>query len=77
MNVQTEKLSLIKWIVKLEDQAMIEKLSSLRQSYSQYDEQQVSLKKEELESINRGLKDFEDGRTHPHDEVRKVYEKYL
>ncbi|HEY3370233.1 MAG TPA: hypothetical protein VGK10_05250 [Prolixibacteraceae bacterium] len=30
-----------------------------------------------LESINRELKDFEQGRTHSHETVRKLYEKYL
>ncbi|MFP4469199.1 MAG: hypothetical protein ACLFPE_00865 [Bacteroidales bacterium] len=35
------------------------------------------LSKAEKESIARGLKDFEVGRTHDHEEVRKLYEKYL
>lgn len=33
--------------------------------------------REELESINQGLKDFEEGKTHPHDSARKLYGKYL
>ncbi|HAQ21606.1 MAG TPA: hypothetical protein DCR40_20610 [Prolixibacteraceae bacterium] len=32
---------------------------------------------EELESINRGLKDFEEGKIHSHESARKIYEKYL
>lgn len=30
-----------------------------------------------IESINRGLKDFEEGRIHSNETVRKLYEKYL
>jgi len=36
-----------------------------------------SLSIDEIESINQGLKDFEEGRTHSHEVVRKLYEKYL
>ena len=35
------------------------------------------LTKEELESINRGIKDFEKGRVHPHEAALEVYGKYL
>jgi len=33
--------------------------------------------KDLLESINRGLKDIEEGRIHSHESVRKLYSKYL
>jgi predicted transcriptional regulator len=32
---------------------------------------------EELESLNRGLRDFEEGKIHSHETARKIYEKYL
>ena len=31
---------------------------------------------DELESINRGLKDFEEGKIHSNETARKLYEKY-
>lgn len=37
----------------------------------------VDISENELHSINRGLKDFKQGRTHSHETVRKLYEKYL
>ena len=37
----------------------------------------VNLTKEELDSINNGLKNFEEGRTHSHETARKLYERYL
>jgi predicted transcriptional regulator len=36
-----------------------------------------TLTQEEIESIERGLKDLEEGRIHSHETARKVYEKYL
>ena len=36
-----------------------------------------SLSTDEIESINQGLKDFEEGRTNSHEAARKLYEKYL
>lgn len=35
------------------------------------------LSKSEIESINQGLKDFEEGNIHSHDEALKIYGKYL
>jgi len=40
-------------------------------------EEADSLSTVEIESINQGLKDFEEGRTHSHEAARKLYEKYL
>jgi predicted transcriptional regulator len=77
MNIQTEKLHLIEWIASLEDQAIVEKLRRFRDECFRYGEDSDTLKKEELESINRGLKDFEEGRFYSHEEVRNVYEKFL
>lgn len=77
MNIQTEKLDLIEWISKLNDTLIIDKLRELKDDYSKSKDWQDTLKKEEIDSINRGLKDFEEGKIHSHDTARKVYEKYL
>lgn len=77
MNIQAEKLNLIEWISKLNDISVIEKLKKLKEDYSNSKDWWDALKKEELESINRGLKDFEEGRVHSHETARKIYEKYL
>lgn len=37
----------------------------------------VDIANDELESINKGLKDFEDGKIHSNETARKLYEKYL
>ncbi len=38
---------------------------------------EAQVTQEEIKSINRGLKDFEQGKIHSHDTARKIYEKYL
>jgi len=77
MNIQTEKLNLIEWISKLTDISIIDRLKRIKEDYSNSKDWLDTLKNEEIESINRGLKDFEEGRTHSHDTARKVYERYL
>jgi hypothetical protein len=77
MNIQTEKLNLIEWISKLNDISIIDRLKRIKEDYSNSKDWTDTLKNEEIESINRGLKDFEEGRTHSHDTARKVYERYL
>jgi DNA-binding transcriptional regulator/RsmH inhibitor MraZ len=41
------------------------------------DEVAIDVANEELESINRGLRDFEEGTIHSNETARKLYEKYL
>jgi len=77
MNIQTEKLGLIEWISKLNDTSIIEKLKSIKEDYSRSKDWWDSLNREELESIERGLKDLKDGKVHSHETAQKVYEKYL
>ena len=77
MNIQSEKLNLIEWISRLNDASIIEKLIKIQEEYLKSKNWADTLNEEELESINRGLKDFEEGRIHSQETVRKVYEKYL
>jgi len=37
----------------------------------------MDIANDELESINRGLRDFEEGKIHSNETARKLYEKYL
>ena len=77
MNIQSEKLNLIEWISKLDDSSIIDRLTKIQEEYLKSKDWADTLNEEELESINRGLKDFEEGRTHSHETARKIYEKYL
>lgn len=77
MDLQNEKLKLIHWISDLNDNSIIDKLRAIKDEYSTSEDWWDHLDKEELESINQGLKDFEEGRTHSHETARKIYERYL
>jgi hypothetical protein len=75
MNIQTEKLGLIEWLSKLNDATIIERLWKIKDEHTVSENWWETIKEEELESINRGLKDFEDGNIHSHETARKVYGK--
>ncbi len=77
MNIQTEKLGLIEWIARLNDSSVIEKLKKIYEENSQSSDWWNEISISEKESIERGLKDIEEGRIHSHETARKVYEKYL
>jgi len=75
MDIQTEKLGLIEWISRLSDQEVIDKLKLMMDAYQNENASEMSLV--EKESVLRGLNDFKEGKTHSHEEARKIYEKYL
>jgi predicted transcriptional regulator len=77
MNIQTEKLELIEWISKLKDTSVIDRLREIKNSHKESEDWWNQLDEEERASIDRGLKDFEEGRTHSHETARNIYEKYL
>ncbi len=77
MNIQTEKLDLIEWISRLNDNSIIDKLKQIKEEYSNSKDWWDTLNQEEIESIKRGLKDFDEGKTHSQESVRKIYERYL
>jgi hypothetical protein len=77
MNILAEKLGLIEWITKLNDVVIIDRLKMIRDEYGTTSDWWDEISSEEKESIERGLKDLEDGRVYPHDTVKKLYEKYL
>lgn len=77
MNIQAEKLSLIEWILKLQNKSVIAKLKRIQEEHIDSEDWWNELSKEEKESIERGLKDIEEGRIHSHESVQKIYGKYL
>jgi len=73
MNIQSEKLKLIEWITRVQDNTIIEKLLRVKEESDWWDEISMG----EKESIEKGLKDIKEGRTHQHSSAKKLYEKYL
>ena len=77
MNIQTQKLDLIEWISKLNDSSVIEKLRLIKENYAKSKDWYADLNAEERASINRGLKDIEEGRLNSHESAKQIYGKYL
>lgn len=77
MNIQAEKLKLIEWLIKTKDESVIEKVKQIKESNKENDDWADSLTEYELSAIKRGLEDVENGEVVPHEEVKKMYEKWL
>lgn len=66
------KLELIEWLVQLEDDEVIRYLKIVKDSEGSNDWWN-DLTDEQKAGIERGLSDIDEGRTFPHEEVRKRY----
>ncbi|MBI2968168.1 MAG: hypothetical protein HYY40_10200 [Bacteroidetes bacterium] len=77
MNIQTEKLNLIEWLVGLQDQAIIEKIKYLMTNPSLTKDWWDTISETEKMSIDRGLLDIEKEKVTLHSDIRKKYEKWL
>jgi hypothetical protein len=74
--LEKEKLDIIKWVAGLKEGTSLERLKMLRANPEKSDWwNQVS--EEEKTAIDNGLADIKAGRTKPHKEARKLYEKWL
>ena len=73
MNVQAKKYQLIEWITNIQDTKLIDRLVKIADESDWWD----NISEAERSSIERGLKDLEEGRFVDHSEARKYYEKYL
>lgn len=75
MNIEAEKIELLKLILETEDEAIIQELKIVfkKQEPDFWDELPDSVK----ESINRGLEDVAAGRVHNHEDVMlKIKNRY-
>jgi hypothetical protein len=66
------KLELIEWLTKLDNNDTIEYLKIIKDTDSSDDWWNV-LSTEQRKGIERGLKDIDEGRVVPHEEVRLKY----
>lgn len=66
------KLELIEWLTKLENSDTIDYLKIIKDTESK-DDWWNELSDEQRQGIHRGLKDIEEGRVVPYDEVRLKY----
>jgi predicted transcriptional regulator len=76
MSMEKDKLEIIKWVTTLKDETSIERLKMLKDSRAKADWwEQIS--DEEKNAVDKGLADIKAGRLKPHQEVKKLYEKWL
>lgn len=73
MNIQVKKYQLIAWITSIQDAKLIDRLEKIAQKSDWWNE----ISDTEKASVERGLKDLEEGRSVEHFEAKKLYEKYL
>lgn len=66
------KLELIEWLARLEDEEVIRYLKIVKDSERDHDWWH-DLTDEQRTGIERGLKNIDEGRTVPHEEVKQRY----
>jgi hypothetical protein len=76
LNLEKEKLEIIKWVTNLRDDTAIERLRMLRVN-SKKSDWWNEITEEEKTAIDKGLADIKAGRVKPHKEAKKLYEKWL
>ena len=64
--INSQKIDLIQWISGLNDSLVLEKLNAVKESVTA-----------ELQSIERGFEDFQQGRVVSHTQAQKRYAKWL
>lgn len=75
LKLQNQKMELIQWLSTIEDISVIEKIAALRKQENQ--DWYNSLSKLESKSIEKGIKDADEGKLNSHSKARKLYEKWL
>lgn len=69
-----KKLELVQWIVELNDSKMI--LDLMQMKNAEQTDFADTLSSQERAMIESGLKDLKEGRTVPHSEVMKRFDKW-
>ena len=77
MDIGTKKLELIEWLIRLNDNSLLDYLNSLKDSEKSTTDWWEELSSEQKNSINRGIKDIDEGRIHSHESVMKKYDRFL
>lgn len=74
MGQKALKLELIEWLSKLEDSETINYLKVVKESNESGKDWWHDLTNEQKKGIERGLKDIDEGRVVPHEQVRSKYD---
>ncbi len=73
MSQETLKLELIEWLSRLKDNATLEYLKTVKDSKTKNYDWWNDLTEDQKQGIERGLRDIDEGKTVPHEQVKKKY----
>ncbi len=73
MEKEMIKLELIEWLTKLNDDETLKYLKIVKDSKSEDHDWWTDLTDEQIQGIQRGLKDIDEGRIVSHNDVKKKY----
>ena len=73
MERETIKLELIEWLIKLNDLETLNYLKVHKESRSVNHDWWNDLSEQQTQGIQRGLKDIDEGRIVPHEDVKRKY----
>ena len=77
MNIKSEKQNLTDWISSLEDEEVMESIKDFKESYFSKKDWWNEISEEEKNSIDRGLKDVEEGRLISYEQFKNKYKKWI
>jgi hypothetical protein len=75
MDIAVKKVELIEWLVKLQDEKLIQRIENLRKgSIKELYEQRMPKTKEELDAkLSHAEKDIREGKVHAQEEVENYF----
>jgi len=73
MGHEAIKIELIQWLTKLEDDDTLDYLKVVKDSSDTQIDWWHDLTDEQKSGIERGLKDVDSGRVHPHNDIKHKY----
>jgi hypothetical protein len=65
MNIQAQKLSIIEWLIRIQDESILKQIENLKTSADFWDE----LTEPEREEINKGIEELERGEKHNYESI--------
>lgn len=74
VSLENKKIELIQWLSTLEDKSLIDQLMKLREKEKKDWWNEISTS--EKESIEKGIKDADNGKLTSHSHVKGLYEKW-
>jgi hypothetical protein len=70
MNIEATKIDLVQRLLSIEDEEVLNRILAMLDMNFETNPQLT-------QALQAGLEDIRDGRVYPHEDVRKLYEKWL